>query len=42
VLNLRLSTEQKERFERAAAKLGIALAELLRVAARESAGGMGL
>jgi len=42
VLNLRLSSEQKERFERAAARLDIALSEFLRVAAREKADGMGL
>jgi len=42
VLNLRLSAEQKDRFERAAAKLDIALSEFLRVAAREKAEGMGL
>ena len=42
VVNLRLSVEQKERFERAAAKLEIPLSEFLRAAAREKAEGMGV
>ena len=42
VVNLRLSVEQKERFERAAAKLDVALSEFLRAAAREKAEGMGI